>query len=184
MDISDLWRLDVLGINEPMEAKSKETLAADAMEHFRNTVTVNSESRYEVTLPWIEGHPELLDNRDMAEKRLNNVTKKLIKLGKFNEYDQVFSEWLNAGITEKVTELSSCNKPLHYLPHHAVVKESSITTKIRPVFDASALDCNGNSLNSCLEKGPNLIELIPSLLMKFRKQLIGVVADIKKAFCR
>ncbi|XP_052749322.1 uncharacterized protein LOC128200300 [Galleria mellonella] len=70
----------------------------------------------------------------------------------------------------------------HYLPHHAVVKESSLTTKIRPVFDASATTKEGVSLNSCLEKGSNLIELIPKLLIQFRKGKIGIIADIKKAF--
>lgn len=40
----------------------------------------------------------------------------------------------------------------------------------------------GPSLNDCLETGPNLIELIPSLLMRFREKRIGVTADIRKAF--
>ncbi|XP_054267181.1 uncharacterized protein LOC128989325 [Macrosteles quadrilineatus] len=182
MDISDLWRLDVLGITDPSGSKTKEANASDVLKHFNKTIVVNSENRYEVTLPWIEGHPELMDNKVTAEKRLHAVTKKLIKLEKFNEYDQVFSEWLNSNIIERVVESSVTDRPVHYLPHHAVVKESSLTTKVRPVFDASAVDSRGNSLNSCLEKGPNLIELIPALLMKFRKHPIGVISDIKKAF--
>ncbi|XP_071036455.1 uncharacterized protein [Parasteatoda tepidariorum] len=35
-----------------------------------------------------------------------------------------------------------------YHPHHFVIKEDSSTTKLRVVFDASAKDSNGNSLNS------------------------------------
>lgn len=34
----------------------------------------------------------------------------------------------------------------------------------------------------CLEKGPNLIEIIPTLLNRFRKYPIGVISDIEKAF--
>uniref|UniRef100_A0A0A9W2L7 Pro-Pol polyprotein n=1 Tax=Lygus hesperus TaxID=30085 RepID=A0A0A9W2L7_LYGHE len=69
----------------------------------------------------------------------------------------------------------------HYLPHRPVFKEHS-TTPVRPVFDASAKEKGHPSLNQCLETGPNLIELIPSVLLRFREGKIGLIADIKKAF--
>ena len=37
-------------------------------------------------------------------------------------------------------------------------------------------------MNDCLEKGPNLIEQIPPIIMIFRREQIGVVADKKIAF--
>ncbi|XP_055944433.1 uncharacterized protein LOC129975391 [Argiope bruennichi] len=70
----------------------------------------------------------------------------------------------------------------NYLPHRAVIKLSSSTTPIRPVFDASARLANYPSLNQCLECGPNLIELIPNILLRFREGQLGVIADIRKAF--
>ena len=74
----------------------------------------------------------------------------------------------------------------HYLPHRPVVKMSSSATKIRPVFDASARDKQYPSLNQCLEKAPDLIEFIPSILLRFREKAIGVTADtiprIRKPF--
>lgn len=107
-----------------------------------------------------------------------------MNLDKFDDYSRVFDEWEELGIIEKVTDERAIKREnsIHYLPHHAVIKESSATTKIRPVFDASARDKNGNSLNNCLEKGPNLLELIPSLLIKFRINAIGIISDIEKAF--
>ena len=87
--------------------------------------------------------------------------------------------WIKEGVVEFVTdqEVTRC----HFLPHRPVFKEGS-TTRIRPVFDASNKDHNGNCLNRSLEKGPNLIEMIPTILMNFRKGRIGVSADIEKAF--
>ncbi|GFS51891.1 integrase catalytic domain-containing protein [Trichonephila clavipes] len=70
---------------------------------------------------------------------------------------------------------------VHYLPHRPVIKENS-TSKIRPVFDASARTKGSPSLNDCLEKGPNFIEVIPTILNRFRKYKIGVISDIEKAF--
>ncbi|XP_033221099.1 uncharacterized protein LOC117175502 [Belonocnema kinseyi] len=66
----------------------------------------------------------------------------------------------------------------NYLPHRPIFKEH-LTTSTRPIFDASA---GSSSLNRCLEKGPNLIEQVGDILLRFREGIIGVMADIKKAF--
>ncbi|XP_025836052.1 uncharacterized protein LOC112906336 [Agrilus planipennis] len=88
--------------------------------------------------------------------------------------------WLEESIIEQVP-MSENVKSAHYLPHRPVIKNSA-TTKIRPVFDASSREKNQPSLNHCLEKGLNLIELIPSILLRFREQKIGIISDIRKAF--
>lgn len=41
---------------------------------------------------------------------------------------------------------------------------------------------NHPSLNQCLHYGPNVIELIPDILLQFREIKFGVVADTMKAF--
>lgn len=38
------------------------------------------------------------------------------------------------------------------------------------------------SLNDCLQKGPNLIELVSFILLRFRIGKIGIASDIEKAF--
>jgi len=69
------------------------------------------------------------------------------------------------------------------LPHHGVTREDKETTKLHIVFDGSAKDTKTMYfLNECLEKGPNRIPHIFDILIKFRNNLIGIVADIEKAF--
>ena len=71
----------------------------------------------------------------------------------------------------------------HFLPHHGVKKQNMETTKLPIVFDASAkFNKSSFSLNDCLEKGPNGIPHLFDILLKFCSSLIGLVADIEKAF--
>ncbi|XP_035206717.1 uncharacterized protein LOC118181649 [Stegodyphus dumicola] len=100
--------------------------------------------------------------------------------GKYHAYNNVFEEWLKENIIEKVP-LKGLYKSGCYLPHRGSFKENS-TTKVRPVFDASNRKKGFSSLNDFLEKEPNNLELIPSLLVRFRQKSIGVISNIKRAF--
>ena len=64
-----------------------------------------------------------------------------------------------------------------YLPMHAVVKQSSTTTKLRIVFDASVHSTSGRSLNDILLPGPNVYPHIMDQILKFRIHTIGMTAD-------
>jgi hypothetical protein len=96
---------------------------------------VNKEGRYEVSLPWIEEHPPVPWNFSLLRKRLENTIRKLAGSRLRAEYEEVLEDWLQTGIIEEVP--MSQRDEGHYLPHRLVVKENS-TTKLRPVFEASA----------------------------------------------
>ncbi|XP_057662513.1 uncharacterized protein LOC130897595 [Diorhabda carinulata] len=115
----------------------------------------------------------------MDDMRLESTLAKLRNGHLVKEYEAVFQEWLKDEIIEEV-QLDKWDFG-HYLPHRAVVKEAS-TTRIRPVFDASSKEKGKPSLNMCLEKGESYVELIPSILLRFRLNAIGVIPDIGKAF--
>ncbi|XP_025831568.1 uncharacterized protein LOC112904800 [Agrilus planipennis] len=172
-DLKDLWSLDVLGIRDPMTYRTFKQQEEVMYREFLETVSINSENRYEVQLPWSENHPPLSDNKSVAIKRLQTTTKKLRIEGRYEAYDAVFKEWLAEGIIERVLD-KEMDIWGHYLPHRHVVKERS-TTVIRPVFDASAKQPPSPSLNECLQKGPNLIEQLPSILLRFREGKDGIV---------
>ncbi|GBM62685.1 hypothetical protein AVEN_257281-1 [Araneus ventricosus] len=152
-----------------------------AKEHFEHSVKRDNEGRYIVSLPWIHDHPPLPDGRKIAERRLNSCIKALERAKKLVDYDDVFQDWQKEGIIEEVDPMKGIKQGQHFVPHHPVFKENS-TTKVRPVFDGSAKERNTPYINDCLEKGPDLVELIPSLINRFRVGKYGVIADIKKAF--
>ncbi|GFV13188.1 integrase catalytic domain-containing protein [Trichonephila clavipes] len=179
MCISDLWKLDSLGITDPVETKTKLEIQKETLNHFQKTISVDISGRYEAALPWVLDNKLLSSNRKLAENRLESTKRKLIATGKFEEYQDVLDLWLSGKIIEEVND--DKENFVHYLPHRPVIKENS-TSKIRPVFDASARTKGSPSLNDCLEKGPNFIEVIPTILNRFRKYRIGVISDIEKAF--
>lgn len=179
--ISDLWNLETIGILDAQQNLTKTAEEEIAREQFLNSLSRNEEGRYCVGLPWLGYNVELPSNRHVAEKRLFSVTQRLRYLNKYEDYDKIFKEWVNEGVIEVVPD-AELNSKGHYLPHHPVFKPDSLTTKIRPVFDASCKVNRAPSLNDCLFKGPNLIEEIPSLLLRFREKRIGVTSDIRRAF--
>lgn len=58
--------------------------------------------------------------------------------------------------TQPAQQFDRHNARQCYLPNHAVIKESSTTTKVRVVFDASKPTSSGKSLNECMLIGPRL----------------------------
>ena len=99
------------------------------------------------------------------------------------QYDSIFKAQLEAAIIELVSKDDEDFEGAHFLPHHEVLREDMETTKLCIVFDGSArADKNHNSLNDCLEKGPNLTPHVCEVLAKFKSYPVGLTADIEKAF--
>ena len=70
----------------------------------------------------------------------------------------------------------------YYLPHHAVIKPESTTTKTRVVFNASYPTTNGKSLNDILFTGPCLQSDLISLILNWRFYKYVFNADITKMY--
>ena len=68
------------------------------------------------------------------------------------------------------------------LEMHGVIKESSSTTKLRVVFDASAKSSTGVSLNDTLLVGPTLYPTLTDILVRFHSYPIAISADIFKMY--
>ena len=79
-------------------------------------------------------------------------------------------------------ELTQDNQIRYYLPHHAVLRPDSTTTKLRVVFDASAITTSGKSLNDILHVGPTVQQDLLSLILHFRLHSIVLTADVEKMY--
>ncbi|GBN86372.1 hypothetical protein AVEN_188932-1 [Araneus ventricosus] len=93
------------------------------------------------------------------------------------------SEYLSLGHMEEVNENSVDVKNEHfYIPHHHVIKESSLTTRLRVVFNASAKSSSGVSHNDTLMIGPKNQDDLSAILLRFRSHSIAVTSDLQKMY--
>ena len=69
---------------------------------------------------------------------------------------------------------------VYYVSHNGVMKKSS-STPCRIVFNSSAKFRN-NVFNDYWAKGPNLINNLVSILIRFREEAVGIIGDIRKMY--
>lgn len=75
------------------------------------------------------------------------------------------SEYIKMGHMIEVLK-DSIQTQIHlYLPHHTVIRASSLTTRVRMVFDTSAKSTSGVSLNDALRYGPTVQQNLFSILV-------------------
>jgi len=178
-EIEDLWSLENIGIKESPDTDEDE----QALANFNNTITC-IKKRYYVTWLWKTVSPSLPSNYGLSLGRLESLLKRLKPdPDLLLKYNDIFEDQLKRGIIEKVSQNSSLNTLVHYIPHHPVIKQQSATTKVRIVFDASAKTQKSNlSLNECLFRGPVLLQDLCGKLLRFRLDKIAILSDIEKAF--
>lgn len=166
------------------EGQIKFRFSADELEcetYFQQTTCRNEEGRYVVALPFKQNPEKLGESRSKSLKRLNSLTNKFVKNSEFERaYSNVINEYKDLNHATQVKNATSVNG--FYLPHHAVIKESSATTKVCVVFDGSAKSNSGLSLNDLLMVGPTIQDDIVSLILRFRLYNYVISADIEKMY--
>ena len=80
------------------------------------------------------------------------------------------------------TDLKKPREQVFYLPVQVVVKESSSTTKVHAVFDASSKSTSGTSLNDQLLTGPTVHSSLVDVLLRFRHHRIALTTDVSKMY--
>ncbi|GFQ74104.1 uncharacterized protein LOC102076250 [Trichonephila clavata] len=97
-------------------------------------------NRYEVELLWKGDSDELSDNFNLVKRRLGSLMRN-VQSDKvlYSEYCKGLKNYLDEGIIDEATNtFISTNNPVFCLPHQVMIKNESLTTKLRIVFDASA----------------------------------------------
>lgn len=168
LDINDtlkaFWQLEE--VPPPSNPLSNDELVCE--QFYQNTYTRDGTGRYIVWLPWKPDGPCILgDSKTTATVVLQRSQRQLAsKPDVAVAYSQFLTEYAELGHMERIPSDTSSKGPIYYLPHHAVVKSTSSTTKLRVVFNASQPSTNGRSLKDCLLVGPKLQQDLMSVIMR------------------
>ena len=159
-DLTWFWEIDE---GPPIQHLSEAERRCE--EHFRDHVRVTSEGRYIVALPFNNQVSSLASSKALAMKRLASLHRRFQRDNSYEiAYSNVIQEYVDLGHMTKIDTDHPANQE-YYLPHHGVIKESSDTTKLRVVFDGSASNNTGVSLNDTLLTGPKLQEDLFDILL-------------------
>lgn len=150
-------------------------------ELFQQTTTKEVDGRFMVTMPFKSNPTALGTNFDNAKKMFFIQEARRQKDPLYNDlYVEYMRDYLG---TKHMTEVSSARtSAAHYLPHHGVLKMSSTSTKLRPVFNASKSTESGISLNDILCVGPTVQPDSFDVLSRFREHRFVLIADITKMY--
>ncbi|XP_062557058.1 uncharacterized protein LOC134221907 [Armigeres subalbatus] len=163
--MQQFWNMEEVPDVSPF---SPEQLSCEA--HFMSTYERNETGRFVVRLPF-KDNVDLLDNcRSLALKRFLMLEKRLERNPELKQsYCEFIKQYEELGHCREIKEADDPpNLSTYYLPHHAVLRPSSSTTKCRVVFDASAKsETSKLSLNEVLQVGPVVQNGIFSITLRF-----------------
>ena len=138
--------------------------------------------RYRVAVPWKENKPDLPDTKSMRLSRFRSTERNLKKNSRVaDEYQATIQAYVGMGYLRKVPSEEQPPANVWYLPHFSVVRMDKSTTSVRIVFDCAA-KCDDISFNDMIHAGPKLQQDLFNVLVRFRRNPVGVTHDMKEMY--
>ncbi|XP_076662396.1 uncharacterized protein LOC143365759 [Halictus rubicundus] len=170
------FEIDSLGVRETKKENGK----VNRVMKILNDTSRREGNVWEVGLLWKENRAPYVDSKIIAQRRLDSLERKLDRDRNYAaKYYAELDRVIESGYAVKVNPELKKEK-YWYLPHFGV-QNINKPGKVRVVFDAAA-KTNGLSLNDQLEAGPDLLQSLPGILMRFRLYEFAFKADIKDMF--
>ena len=178
-NLERFWDLESVGVTPPSDHSEDSLLNR----YSTSCVSRDDDGAYVARFPWKLNHPYLPTNYTIAKQRTKQLIKRLSQNPKLLKvYSRIISEQESRGFIENVDDQATLHTSVHYIPHHAVEKDST-TTPIRIVFDCSCRQSSRHpSLNDCLTVGSPCDNDLCALLIRFRSHCFSLSTDIEKAF--
>ena len=100
-------------------------------------------------------------------------------------YNDKMAEMEEMSFSHKLSEkeINDYKGPVRYISHHAVLRPESTSTPVRIAFNSSAT-YQGHKLNDYWQKGPDLLNGLFGVILRFRENKVALAADISKMYHR
>ena len=184
-DLSDFWRLESTGVDCRCHDIKLTRQEQKEEEHIRASA-IKKGSQWEIGYPWHKDPKDLPDNKSQAVKILESTERRLERNPEHAEaYSKQIHELEEMGFAKKLSadDMRKHEGAVHYISHHAIVRPEKKSTPIRIVFNSSA-SFNGHRLNDYWMKGPDLLNNLIGVLLRFRENEVALCADISKMYHR
>lgn len=176
-EVAKFWEVEEVA-SESMLTKEEQVCE----DMFKSSIRRDIDGKFVVKLPVRDNLVDLGDSFNSAMKRFLLLEKRLVRQPElYQQYNSFINEYYKLNHMREVTDNSSELQP-YYMPHHAVIKPSSTTTKVRVVFAASMKSSSGLSLNNVLMVGPTVQSDLLSIVLRLRLHKIVMIADITKMY--
>ena len=146
--------------------------------------TTHNGNRYQMGLLWKKDSPMLPNNFKVAYSQLLSLERRLDKQPELkSRYAATIQTDLDKGYVREVpkAELQTTrNANQWYLPHHPVINPNK-PDKVRRVCNAAS-KYMGTSLNDELLTGPDILNNLLGILIRFRQHPIAITADVEAMF--
>ena len=155
------------------------------LEIMESNVHRNHHGNWEMPLPFRREDVKMPNNRSQAVNRLNGLIRTLRRKPQMEkDYIEFMQKILDKGHASPVPpgdfRAKSQSGKVWYLPHFGVYHPKK-PTQIRVVFDSSA-EYSGVSLNKELLPGPDLMNSLLGVLIRFRRESTAIMCDIEQMF--
>ena len=179
--VKSWYDIESFGANKQVDSRS----AADARAHeILESTTIHNGLRYDVGMLWAADNTKLPNNYFSSLVQLKSLGKRLAKDEDLREkYTSTIKEDLNKGYVIEVPDahkVENRSDKEWYLPHHPVLNPNK-PDKVRRVLNGAA-KFHGASLNKFLLTGPDLLQNLIYVLLRFRQHTYAVSADIEGMF--
>ena len=145
VDLTDFWTIETMGV----AAKPRDCNAAKVSQTEREEARIIEDScvkvgdQWMIPYPWRKDPKLLPNNKEYARKRLESLERKLkLKPEQAQAYDKQMTEMNEMKFSRKlsVEEMINYKGPVHYIPHHAVIRPEKKSMRIRIAFNSSAMN--------------------------------------------
>ena len=163
-------------------------------EKFRSLMYLDSSGTIDDPGPyWRTGFPWTIEPSDMTDNKaavaavMHATEKKLRKNTEWRDvYELQLRTLLEKGFAREVTidEIKAWELKggkTYYIAHQMALNPQSKTTPVRCCFNSSQR-YKGFSLNTSWDLGPDLVNSLHSILLRFRKDMVAAQGDITKMY--
>ncbi|XP_022777948.1 uncharacterized protein LOC111319437 [Stylophora pistillata] len=171
IDLTSLWTTETMGVAvKPCVCDADKLTQAEREEaKLIEESCFKVENQCMIPYPWRKDPKLLPDNKELAMKRLESTERRLKRNPEQGEaYCKQMEEMEIMKFARKLSkeEQDEYHGPLHYIPHHVILRPDKKSTPVRIVFNSSSA-FQGHTLNDYWKKGPDLLNGMFGLVLSF-----------------